>query len=150
MNSKAHLVLVLLTSLGVGARLYAAPAMEKDLSTGPILRVYRLAVATTGEWTALNGGAVASAMAAVVSTINQVNLYFEREFAIRFELVANNDLLIYTDPATDPYTKFEGQDYPTLMNQNQTVIDSTIGAANYDLGHLFFVGNYAVGAGRPC
>src|SRR5262249_32830934 len=79
-------------------------------------------------------------------------LYFEREFAIRFELVANNDLLIYTDPTTDPYTKFEPQDYLTLMNQNQAVVDSTIGSANYDVGHLFFVAfpDYAVGAGRPC
>ena len=105
----------------------------ETLSSGEQLRTYRLAVAATGEYTQGLGGTVGQGMAAIVTTMNRVNAIYERDLAVRMILVANNDLIIYTDPATDPYdeTGFN------ILTENQVNLDSVIGNANYDIGHVF-------------
>ena len=109
------------------------------LSTGPQLRTYRLAVATTGEYTAFHGGTVALGQAAIVATVNRVVGVYEKELAVRLVLVPNNNLLVYTNAATDPYANTSG-DLPA----NQTTINTIIGAANYDIGHLVGTGGGGV------
>ncbi len=99
-----------------------------------VLRTYRLAVAATGEYTTFHGGTVALALAAQVTSMNRVNGVFEREIAITMQLIPNNDLIIYTDAATDPYTNGTPG---TMIGQNQTNITSVIGSANFDIGHVF-------------
>ena len=103
-------------------------------SSGSDLRVYRVAVATTGEYTQFHGGTVAQGLAAVTTAINRITGIFEQEFCIRLQLVANNNLIIYTDASTDPYT---GNDNSTMLDQNQTNLDNVIGSLNYDIGHVF-------------
>jgi subtilisin-like proprotein convertase family protein len=97
-------------------------------------RTYRLALSATGEYTTFHGGTVALAQAAQVTTINRVVGIFEREMAIRLVIVANNNLLIYTNAATDPYTNGTPG---TMINENQTNTTTLIGSANYDIGHVF-------------
>lgn len=97
-------------------------------------RTYRIAIAATGEYTAFHGGTVALAQAAQVTTMNRVNGVYEREVAVRMNIIANNDLLIYTNATTDPYTNGTPG---TMIGQNQTNITSVIGSANYDIGHVF-------------
>ncbi len=109
--------------------------------SGGTLRTYRLAVSATGEYTQFHGGTVAAGMAAIVTAVNRVDGIFETELAIRLVLVANNQLLVFTNAATDP---FDNNDVVTLVAVNQTVTDSTIGDPNYDLGHVVGTG----GAGR--
>ncbi|MCC6412807.1 MAG: lamin tail domain-containing protein, partial [Saprospiraceae bacterium] len=95
---------------------------------------YRLAVAGTGEYTTFHGGTVALALAAMNTTMNRVNGVFEKDVAVRMILVANNNLIIYTNAGTDPYTNGD----PDLMiNENQTNCNAVIGSANYDIGHVF-------------
>jgi chitodextrinase len=94
------------------------------------LRTFRLAVSTTGEYTAYFGGTKALALAAINATMTRVNGVFEKDFAIRMVLVANNDLVIYTNASTDPYTT-------NYNSQVQSTLTSVIGEANYDVGHLF-------------
>lgn len=108
--------------------------LVEPLSTNTIQRTYRLAVATTGEYTSALGGTVAGGMSAVVTKVNRVNGIFERELAIRFQLVANNDVLIFTNAATDPYSN---ADAVAMLQQNQSTLDALIGNANYDVGHVF-------------
>lgn len=117
-------------------------------ASGTQLRTYRTAVATTGEYTTFHGGTVAAGLAAVVTAMNRVNAIYDREVAIRMELVANNDLIIYTNSATDPYTNSSGS---TMLGQNQTNLNNVIGTANYDLGHVFSTGGGGVASlGSVC
>lgn len=98
------------------------------------LKTYRLAVAATGEYTIYHGGTVEDALAAIVTSINRVNGVYERDFGVTFTLIENNDLIIYTDPADDPYSN--GQTF-AMINENQANVNSVIGADNYDVGHIF-------------
>ena len=102
------------------------------------LRTYRLAVAATAEFTigvsppgTLD---IPGTLRTIATLINNVNAIYERDLAIRFVLVPKMSLLVFTDPNTDPYTN-PSNDNLTL-GQNQAVIDTRIGAANYDIGHV--------------
>ncbi len=105
--------------------------------TGTELRIYRTAVAASGEYTAFHGGTVLAGQAAVVTAMNRVSGIYESELSIRLQLVANNELLIYTDAATDPYSN---NNPGALLGENQSNIDAVIGNANYDIGHVFTTG----------
>ncbi|GJM26447.1 MAG: hypothetical protein DHS20C16_28620 [Phycisphaerae bacterium] len=107
---------------------------------GETLRTYRLACATTFEYTQFHGGTVSSGLAAVVTAINRVTGVYEVDVAVRLELVANNDLLIYTT-SSDPYSNNDGF---SMLSQNQSNVNSVIGSANYDVGHVFSTGGGGV------
>lgn len=114
----------------------------KGASSGGELATYRTAVALTGDFTTrLFGGDAAAAQAGLVTIMNRVNLVFERELSVRFSLVADNNLLTYTDENTDPYSQ---PHQITMINENQPNIDSVIGTANYDIGHVLFWGSGGV------
>ena len=95
-----------------------AEAMQAELAelveqgvlppTGSQLRTYRLAMAATGEYTIFHGGTVPLGLAAIVTSVNRVDGVYEREVAVRMVLVANNNLIVYTNPSTDPYTNSNG------------------------------------------
>ncbi len=116
---------------GIGASALEAGAVAASASVRR--RDYRLAMAATGEYTRFHGGTVAAGLAAVVTVVNRLNEIFETELAVHFELVENNDRLIFTNPSTDPYT---GDDPGEMIDENQSVVDTEIGPANYDLGHV--------------
>lgn len=98
------------------------------------LRTYRLALAGTGEYTTFHGGTVAGAAAAMVTTMNRVNGMYEIDMAIRMNLVANNNNLIYTNAGSDPYSNGNAG---AMINENVTNCNNVIGSGNYDIGHVF-------------
>ena len=117
--------------------------------TGPLIRTYRTAIAATGEYTQYHGGTRAEALSAIVVVMNRINGIFRRELGVQFELVADNDWILFTDPDTDPYTH---DDTAVLVFENQATLDSIIGTVNYDHGHLFNThnGGRAGDFGTPC
>ena len=92
---------------------------------------YRLAMTATGEYTQYHGGTVADAMAEIVIMVNRLNDIFEVELGVTLQLVDDNDQLIFTNAATDPFNNDSQDGY-----LNQTVTDNRIGSANYDIGHI--------------
>ncbi len=76
--------------------------------SGTQLRSYRLALAATGEYTSFHGGTVNAAMAAIVTSVNRVVGVYEDEVGVTMVLVANNNLIVYTNSSTDPYTNNDG------------------------------------------
>ncbi|MDQ6624345.1 MAG: M12 family metallo-peptidase, partial [Verrucomicrobiota bacterium] len=120
-------------------------AAEVARPSGATLRTYRLALACTGEYAtavcAPDPPNTLGALAAMVTSVNRVSGVYEREFAVRFSLIKNDDLLIYLDGSTDPYTNNDGF---ALLDENQQNIDNVIGDANYDFGHVFSTGGGGV------
>jgi hypothetical protein len=122
------------TALKQQAAAEFAGGAKAEVTAGTQLRTYRMAIATTGEWTQQYGqGNVTTAAMALVSMMNQINAIFEKELAIRFNLV-NNQAVIYTDAATDPYANAASG---AELQANQQTLDQAIGNANYDVGHVF-------------
>jgi hypothetical protein len=107
---------------------------------GETLRTYRLANAATAEYTIFHGGTVMAGQSAIVTAINRVTGVYENDFAIRLELVANNDQLVYTSNP-DPYSN---NNAGAMLGQNQSNLDTVIGSANYDIGHVFSRGGGGV------
>jgi hypothetical protein len=99
------------------------------------LRTFRLALSSTGEYTAYFGGTKANALAAMNNTMTRVNGVFEKDFAARMVLIANNDAVIYTSASSDPYSPAAQMN--NWNSQLQSTLTSVIGEANYDIGHLF-------------
>ena len=126
----------------------APPPAGSLVVTGGNLRTYRLACAATAEYTAYFGGTVADGLAAIVTAINRVSGIYESEVGIRLELVADNDLIVYTNTGAQPYSNGN----PTsLLTQNQANLDAVIGGANYDIGHVFSTaGGGLAGVGVAC
>ncbi|MDT0557893.1 DUF5011 domain-containing protein [Ichthyenterobacterium sp. W332] len=116
-------------------------SMQRNADDG-ILRTYRLAVSTTGEYTQYHGGTKAQALSAIVTTMVRVNGIFEVDFNVNMVLIANTDDVIYTNSGSDPYGS-SGQ----WNGQLQSTLTSNIGEANYDVGHLFAQGQNNGNAG---
>lgn len=100
-----------------------------------ILRTYRLALSCTGEYANYFGGTKADALAAMNNTLTRVNGIFENDFAARMVLIPNNESIIYTDANTDPFSPSNKMNKWNLELMN--TLSSTIGNANFDIGHLF-------------
>ncbi len=114
--------------------------------SGDTLRTYRLALATTVEYSDFHSPASPPNKTDVMNnglipTMNRVNGVYERDVAIRMVMVANNlNVIFVVEP--DPYTNNNGS---AMLGQNQATIDGPlIGNANYDIGHVFSTGGGGV------
>src|SRR5207247_9146092 len=71
------------------------------VTSGTQLRTYRLALACTNEYAVTVGGnTIAGALAAEVLIMNRVNGVYEREVAIHYNIIANNNLITYAGDNT--------------------------------------------------
>ncbi|WP_431608872.1 reprolysin-like metallopeptidase [Chryseobacterium sp. 'Rf worker isolate 10'] len=108
--------------------------------------VFRLALTCTAEYAqyhltaagtpsgATDAQKKAVVLAAMNTTLTRLNGVFEKDLSLHFNLVANNDAVIFVS-TTSP-----GYPYTASGEQNQagqTTITNLIGAANYDMGHIF-------------
>jgi Metallo-peptidase family M12B Reprolysin-like len=118
---------------GLG-RQFSAQGFAASASVGTTLRTYRLALATTVEYTnnATYGGTKASTLTKLNTIVNLINAIYEREVSIRFQLVSG-ELSIIFDTEPDGYTN---STVGTMLNENPTVLNATIGSDAYDIGHV--------------
>ncbi len=113
------------------------PHQQRSVAGDCQLRRYRLAITCTGEYANAVAGpnpTVPAVIAAMNVAVNRINQVYERDLGITLELIPNNDVLVFLNGATDPFT--EGNP-GALINESQTQIDSRIDNADYDIGHLF-------------
>ena len=144
---------------GVEGHNHLAPlgttASRPAYRTAGSLRVYRLAVATTGEYVEAIGDVDGDldidkddAIVEIINAINRVDQIYERDLGVRLVLIGQNTDIVYTNKFTDPYTDpYSNTDTcainntcastADLLEQNQTNINSVIGLDNYDIGHVF-------------
>jgi hypothetical protein len=121
-----------------------------NTTTGATTRNYRAAVAANHNYvTAISGAntpTVELGLAAVVMAVNRVNEVYENDFSIHMTLIPNNDLIIYPDALTDPYSNGSG-----AISENTPNLNLVIGNSNYDIGHVFTTGSGGVaGLGVVC
>ncbi|MEM7571385.1 MAG: reprolysin-like metallopeptidase [Bacteroidota bacterium] len=98
--------------------------------------VYDLALTCTGEYAQAKGGTLAAVNATYNEAFAVVNAVYENDMAMRFQLVADNDTLIYLDPNLDP---FPNATDATLVLQ-QVLNAFELGGVTpdlYDIGHVF-------------
>lgn len=111
-----------------------------------VLRTYRLALASTIEYSAfhvnaagVNTGTEAEKKAAVLAAMNvtmtRVNGIYERDMSLTMQIVPNNENVIFI--TSDNLTN---NNESTMLNQIQSIINNAIGTANYDIGHVFGTG----------
>lgn len=120
-------------------------------------RTYRLAMACTIEYAAYHVNAAVAAgslpsgateaqkkaavLAAMNVTVSRINSVYEIDMSLRMVLVANNTNIIFiTSDALD--NNDDGQ----LIQDSQSVINSTIGFLNYDIGHTVSTGTAGLAA----
>src|SRR5207247_6296270 len=78
-----------------------AGGVPPTVTSGTQLRTYRLALACTNEYAvAVGGNTIAGALAAEVLIMNRVNGVYEREVAIHYNIIANNNLITYAGDNT--------------------------------------------------
>ncbi|PIF45007.1 putative secreted protein (Por secretion system target) [Chryseobacterium sp. 52] len=117
---------------------------KKNESTNKKLagfNVFRLALSCTGEYAQYHltaAGTPANAtdaqkkaviLAAMNTSLTRLNSVFEKDLSLHFNLIANNEVVIFLDPATDPYTSFG-------TASAQAAISARVPAEDYDMGHL--------------
>lgn len=124
-------------------RPYTPPAEDRGSAELVELRVLRFACTAEGDFSQDHGGTVDKVMAAIVEYTNMANAAYERDIAIRLQLVANNDRLVYLDPDIDPYNGDNG----AMANDNILVTNSLIGSNNFDIGHVVRRGGGGVSLG---
>lgn len=133
----------------------AAPD-SPTFALGTNLRTYRIAIATTGEWARSTTASVdpqtvrTAALAALTTSVNRLDGIYRRELSVTLQLVNpsitdNAKNIIFDNPTTDPYDNTDSSNPPNdQLAINQTTIDTRVGAANYDVGHLYGTGGGGV------
>ncbi|MFC2126936.1 reprolysin-like metallopeptidase [Bacteroidota bacterium] len=133
---------------------------NKSLLNDGKLRIFRLALACTGEYAQfhLNDQGVSPGATetvkknAVLSAMNvsmtRVNALFERDLSLTMQLVGDNDKVVFLNESTDGLTN---SDPNKMLNEVQTICDAEIGFSNYDIGHVFCVGDTGIAElSSPC
>lgn len=104
--------------------------------SGGDLKTMRLAQSCNAEYSnyfgATSSAQVGLVLAAFNNTLTRCNGVYEKDLALHLNLIANTTSVIYYTASSDPYTTMS-----SWNSQLQSTLNSVIGAANYDIGHMF-------------
>ncbi|REC47713.1 reprolysin-like metallopeptidase [Chryseobacterium pennipullorum] len=111
--------------------------------------VFRMALTCTGEYaqyhltvagtpsTATEAEKKAVIIAAMNASLTRMNGVFEKDLSLHFNLIDNNDAIVFLDPATDPFDETDTDDTNDYDNAGAYyAISARIPAGDYDMGHL--------------
>ncbi len=105
------------------------------------LRRFRMAQSCTAEYSnyfgATSAADVALVMAAFNASYTRCNGIFEMDFNCTMQLIASSTNVIYYNAATDPYSDGATGSGGAWNNELGNTLQTVIGNANYDIGHLF-------------
>ena len=112
---------------------------------GGILRTFRVAIATTWEYSNSYGaGTNAGTVASIATWLNAVNLIYERELSIRLQLIDEPSILFTTErgfsAVTDPFSNGSSM----LMLNEQGAVMGSVSDSAYDVGHVLGTGGGGV------
>ena len=104
--------------------------------SGADLKTMRLAQSCNAEYSnyfgATSSAQVNLVLAAYNNTLTRCNGIYEKDFALHLNLIPTTTNVIYYTASSDPYTTLS-----SWNSQLQSTLNSVIGAANYDIGHMF-------------
>ncbi|CAM4437448.1 reprolysin-like metallopeptidase [Flavobacterium terrigena] len=105
------------------------------------LRRFRMAQSCTAEYANYFGATSAAQVNLVLAAFNasftRCNGIYEMDFNCTMQLIANTTDVIYYNPATDPYSDGATGSGGAWNGELGATLQSVIGNANYDIGHLF-------------
>jgi acid phosphatase class B len=120
--------------------------LGKQSQQNNVSRTYTIALTTTGEYASYHGGTKESVMAALTTMLNRVNQVYQQEVNITFNMIADNDQLIFLDGETDPFGN-DSNDIDLIGD----AINEIVNEEDYDLGHLVGTGGGGLaGLGVVC
>ena len=128
------------------------PEIQRDapqIAVGSTLRNYRIAIATTFEYSQGYGnGTVSGTISSLNTWLNNANAIYERELSVHLNLVNDTDVIYSADrgftAATDPYTN---SNPITMLDEVRPDLSVNVGESNYDLGHALGFINGTGGSG---
>jgi Metallo-peptidase family M12B Reprolysin-like/Secretion system C-terminal sorting domain/Proprotein convertase P-domain len=106
-------------------------------SNTQVFKTMRLALSCTAEYAQFHGGTKAKALAAMNATMTRINGIYNRDLSVKLNIIANNDLIVYTDTATDPYSEASAGATGAWNQELQNNLTAVITNSGYDIGHLF-------------
>jgi trimeric autotransporter adhesin len=129
---------------------HSSARIDHSMANNKEFRTLKIAISVSGEYYQFFGD-LPKTLAGINATITTVNAIYERELATTLQVI-NTPGLIYTNPATDPYTQtalIGGDQTNPLHDEIQANFNTyfTNNPANYDLGHTFFAIKSAGNAG---
>lgn len=135
------------SSLGTPIHVDPQSGHTVNRPNGSVRRTYKLAMACTGEFAVVatqNNPTPTNLLSVVVSTVNRINGVYEREISTSFSLVGDQVKILFSNSSTDPYSC--NQQLDCLIDENQIVIDDSIGVNNYEIGHILCTGGGGLAA----
>ena len=158
-NITARLTGISNFNIALGKKTPIDNRQARPISQRP-MRIYRLAIASTIEFTRRWGGGNfrnnrARAYAQIVTIINQIRQIYRRDLSVDLQLVSwtrtifNNKTFVYdsagkkildsTDhPIHDPYTN---GNVKAMYKENTVALNNILGAKAYDIGHVLGFAN---------
>jgi subtilisin-like proprotein convertase family protein len=109
----------------------------KTAANNKIFKTLRLALSCTGEYAIYHGGTKGNALDAMNATMSRINGIFNKDLAVKLILINNNDLIVYTNAATDPYSDATAGAGGSWSQELQDNLTNVITNGGYDIGHLF-------------
>lgn len=127
--------------------LYVPEAENRGPEVAPLqLKIFRLAVTCTGEFGQDHGTSKAEVFQAETEYVNMISAIYERDMALRLQLIAASQNATFFDPDTDPYT---GTTIDGWFNQAANVLAQYVNINSHDVGHCFarYINGGALGLG---